>query len=203
MDWLLIGNIAPNRIGANAVGDSSHFMEGRQWLRDGTTEEETAIISQDGFTDLMSYCSELDPDQIGGLSRIHGRGCESGLADGHLSRWPVLACVGGMKPTFEWSFAPRHPLGLGVPGDSGAWIFTETGALLGQILGYNPSTRMTYYTPIWALFNHIQKVTGANEVRLLPKTVTNTSDSGYESSSMSPEATTPEKQEVQNDRLYH
>jgi hypothetical protein len=100
MDWLLIGNLTANRIGANTVGDTSPFMEGRQWLRDGATEAETAVISQQDFDDLMSYCSELDPNQIGGLSRIHGRGCESGLADGHLSRWPVLATVGGMKPSF-------------------------------------------------------------------------------------------------------
>ncbi len=192
MDWLLIGNLTANRIGANTVGDTSPFMEGRQWLRDGATEAETAVISQQDFDDLMSYCSELDPNQIGGLSRIHGRGCESGLADGHLSRWPVLATVGGMKPSFEWCFAPRNGVGLGVSGDSGAWIFTETGALLGQILGYNPFTQMTYYTPIWALFDHIKRVTGASEVRLPPKTMTSASDSGYESSTLT-NSTMPEK----------
>ncbi|KAI9880820.1 MAG: hypothetical protein M1830_000256 [Pleopsidium flavum] len=196
MDWLLIGNVTTNRIGANTVGDTSPFMEGREWLRDSTLQAETAVISERDFHDLMSYCSELDPSQIGGLSRIHGRGCESGLADGHLSRWPVLATVGGMEPSFEWSFAPRYGVGLGVPGDSGAWIFTETGALLGQILGHNQFTQMTYYTPIWALFDHIKGVTGANEVRLPPKTLTSASDSGYESSCTPPDSTAPEKSGV-------
>jgi hypothetical protein len=93
MDWLLIGNLTANRIGANTVGDTSPFMEGRQWLRDGATEAETAVISQQDFDDLMSYCSELDPNQIGGLSRIHGRGCE------WTRRWPSFSVA---RLSYRW-----------------------------------------------------------------------------------------------------
>lgn len=177
---MLIEDIEPLRVGINFVGDTTSFMEGAQVRVGSPRQVPTKNMSKDDFKVFMRF-RETSPDgQIGGLSRIHGRGCESGLGDGHLSRAASILCIDEMEPTLEWSFKPRGTLGVG--GDSGAWIFTEFGTLLGQIYARDTFINMVYYTPAWALFNHIKRVTGATEVRLPHRTYRDSMDSGYGSS---------------------
>lgn len=175
MDWMLIEDIEPLRIGINLVGDTSSFMEGTRRRVGSAGDVPTEFVSKDQFDDFMRLRGRFPDGQVGGLSRIHGRGCESGLGDGLLSRAASIFGIGEMEATTEWSFKPRGALGTG--GDSGAWIFTELGTLLGQIFARDTFTGMTYYTPAWALFNHIKRVTGATEIRL-PR-IRDSWDSGY------------------------
>ncbi|KAI9877020.1 MAG: hypothetical protein M1830_005015, partial [Pleopsidium flavum] len=72
----------------------------------------------------------------------------------------------GETTTRAWPFYPRARYGLGTRGDSGTWIFTEDGGVLGMITSYNHMAHMTYYTPIYVVFEHIKQVSGATEVRL-------------------------------------
>ncbi|MCJ1426407.1 hypothetical protein MMC29_004310 [Sticta canariensis] len=180
MDWMLIEDIEPLRVGINFVGDTTSFMEGAE-LRIGSPRQvPTRYISKDDFKEFMRFRETSLDGQMGCLSRVHGRGCESGLGDGHLSRAAGILCIGEMEPTLEWSFKPRGTLGTG--GDSGTWIFTELGTLLGQIYAQDTWTKVVYYTPAWALFNDIKRVTGATEVRLPRRTYRDSMDSGYGSS---------------------
>lgn len=178
MDWMLIGHIDPLRQGINFVGDTTSFMEGTRLRVGSLGQVPTEFMSKDAFKDFMHWREHSPDGQMGGLSRIHGRGCESGLGDGHLSRAASIFGIGEMEATIEWCFKPRGT--LGIRGDSGAWIFTEHGMLLGQIFAHDDCTGMTYYTPAWALFNHIKRVTGATEIRLPQNR--DSRDSGYGSS---------------------
>ena len=177
MDWMLIEDIAPLRVGINFVGDTRPFMEGAPLLVGTARQVPKEYMSKDDFEAFMRLRECSAEGRIGGLSRIHGRGCESGLGDGHLSRAASIFSIGEMEPTIEWSFRPRGTLGIG--GDSGAWIFTELGTLLGQIFARDTYTGMVYYTPAWALFNHIKRVTGATDIRLPRRTYRDSMDSGY------------------------
>ena len=180
MDWMLIEDIEPLRVGINFVGDTTSYMEGAELLVGSPRQVPTKYMSRDDFKEFMRR-RKISPDgQMGSLSRIHGRGCESGLGDGHLSKAASILCIGEMEPTLEWSFKPRGTLGAG--GDSGAWIFTELGTLLGQLYAQDTWTKVVYYTPAWALFNDIKRVTGATEVRLPRRIYRDSMDSGYGSS---------------------
>jgi hypothetical protein len=168
MDWLLIGGISRERVGLNSVGNSSDFME---MPSVNPCSPSTHFITDELFETLIRSCSELStlaPGQVGGLSRIHGKGCESGLKDGYLSSSQICVVLEDMDASFEWTFTPRDPNGLGISGDSGAWIFLENADhhALGQIWGHNPFTNTTFYTPLYAIFDHIKKVTGALDVQL-------------------------------------
>ncbi|MCJ1464621.1 hypothetical protein MMC07_003234 [Pseudocyphellaria aurata] len=178
VDWMLIDAIERTRVGKNFVGDTASFMEGARMRLGGSQQVPTEYLSKEVFDDFMRYRKVVPDGQMGSLSRIHGRGCQSGLSDGHLNRAAGIFCIGEMEPTIEWSFKPRET--LGTRGDSGAWIFTESGKLLGQIFAQDDYTRLTYYTPAWALFNHIKRVTGATDIRL-PRN-RDSWDSGYGSS---------------------
>jgi hypothetical protein len=171
MDWLLIGGTSSTRVGFNSVGDSSDFMEVSSA---NPSSPSTDYITDELFDSLIHSCSELAtlcPGQVGGLLRIHGRGCESGLKDGYLSSNQVLVVLEDMEASFEWAFTPRDQNGLGISGDSGAWIFLENANhhALGQIWGHNPTTNTTFYTPLYAIFDHIKKTTGALDVQLPSK----------------------------------
>ncbi|KAI9746275.1 MAG: hypothetical protein M1835_002466, partial [Candelina submexicana] len=109
---------------------------------------------------------------------IHGIDSERGAGEGRLASHQVgIGLEGTGSLTFEWSFKPRCELGMS--GDSGTWIFTETGKLLGMIWGFNYLTGMVYYTPIYMVSDHITRVLEAQDMwvpeiqHLIPN------DSGY------------------------
>ena len=168
MDWLLVESIPGGRIGLNTVGDPSNFMEG---VSANPYTSSTDYVTGDLFDSLIRSCSRLNqlaPGQVGGLSRVHGRGCESGLKDGYLSSNQELVVMEDMEPSVEWYFIPRDQNGLGVSGDSGAWIFLENPNhhALGQVWGHDHFANRTFYTPLYAIFEHIKDVTGALDVQL-------------------------------------
>lgn len=172
MDWLLIGDIPANRIGCNTPGDVSAYMEGNHNTYGQSQRCWTPSTYVDGpaFDTLMGFSTREwgKPGSQGGyLSRVFGRGSESGLADGFLSPHSSVFYDPEYGSYDAWAFSPRYQYGLGDSGDSGTWIFTAEGKLLGQIISYNRARHITYYTPICKIFNHIKRVTGATEVELL------------------------------------
>lgn len=171
MDWLLIGDLPTDRIGFNKPGDVSAYMEGNH--RDPVSNgcwTPSAYVDESAFSTLMNFSAQgwgRSGSDGGYLSRVFGRGSETGLADGFLSPHPSIFYDETYGPYDAWAFTPRYTYGLGDSGDSGAWIFTCEGKLLGQIISYNRARHITYFTPMCKIFNHIKRITGATDVELL------------------------------------
>ena len=171
MDWLLIGDLPVERIGCNKPGDAAAYMEGshRDPLSNGCWTP-SAHVDENAFSTMMNLSAREwgRPGSDGGyLSRVFGRGSETGLADGFLSPHPSIFYDETYGPYDGWAFTPRYEYGLGDSGDSGTWIFTSEGKLLGQIISYNRARHITYFTPICKIFDHIKRITGATHVELL------------------------------------
>lgn len=173
MDWLLIDRIPTRRIGRNRSGDAAAFMEGSNGNIDGSWQNWTPsdYVDETAFETLMEFTGcewdEKDPSNYGFMSRVFGRGSESGLADGFLSPNSSVFYDPKYGSYDGWAFCPRTECGLGYSGDSGTWIYNSEGKLLGQIISYNMERHITYFTPICKAFKHIKYVTGASEVELL------------------------------------
>ncbi|KAI5778729.1 hypothetical protein EDC01DRAFT_673191 [Geopyxis carbonaria] len=173
MDWQLIGEIPAERsTSANYV---SGGMLSNLYYQDH--EPITRTVSAEFFKTTKrlfkdySGTAKADTSPPEPHCRVHGIGAMTGSQDGYLS--PVPACVKLEKygsPSMEWSFAPRYANGLGKYGDSGAWIFNDFGSVVGMILGVNPATQQTYFTPIQSVFNDIKKSLehlGVEDVRIV------------------------------------
>ncbi|KAH0537279.1 hypothetical protein FGG08_005903 [Glutinoglossum americanum] len=172
MDWLLIGSIPRERIGSNDNRDWSSFVEGVPRGSRSQPSSRLAFVSEDKFHSLTSVIHqyyEKHGDRPCPYSRIHGSGCESGLSDGQLLVPPVVVQLNNMSPTTEWTFKPRRNNGLGTFGDSGTWLYTALGELLGQVLGYDPKNDVAFYTPIYLIFDHMKKHIGAEDIQLPTK----------------------------------
>lgn len=173
MDWLLIDGIPNQRIGRNCSGDVSAFMEGCNDDIHGYSQTWTpsVYIDETIFEIMMNFTAcdwdEKDPSKYGFMSRVFGRGSESGLADGFLAPNSSIFHDPKYGVYDGWAFSPRYEGGLGYSGDSGTWIYTSGGKLLGQIISYNRERHITYFTPICKAFKHIKDVTGATEVGIL------------------------------------
>ena len=53
-----------------------------------------------------------------------------------------------------------------VPGDSGAWVFDETGQVCGHVLAYSEKSRTAYIAPMRILLDDIARTLGASSVTL-------------------------------------
>jgi|SRR5579862_221542 len=172
MDWLLIGHIPRERIGSNDRRDWSSFLEGVPRGSRSQPCSRSTFVSKSKFdklTSAMKLYYDSNPDKYCPFSRIHGSGCESGLSDGQLLVPPVVIQLNNMAPTIEWTFKPRRKNGLGTFGDSGTWLYTTTGELLGQVLGYDSRNDIAFYTPIHLIFDHIKRHTEAIDLQLPTK----------------------------------
>ena len=171
MDWLLIGDLPKGRIGCNQAGDVTGYMEGSH--QDAISKgcwTPSDIVDESAFNTLMDFTPREwgKPGSKGGyLSRVFGRGSETGLADGFLCPHPSVFYDERYGSYDAWAFTPRHRYGLGDSGDSGTWIFTSEGKLLGQIISYNRAHHITYFKPMCKIFEHIKRITGATDVQLL------------------------------------
>jgi hypothetical protein len=172
MDWLLIGDIPRERIGSSDSRDWSSYLEGVPRGSRSQPSSRSTFVSKSKFDKLTSAIKlyyDKNLDKYCPFSRIHGSGCESGLSDGQLLVPPVVVQLNNMAPTIEWTFKPRRKNGLGTFGDSGTWLYTATGELLGQVLGYDPRNDVAFYTPIHLIFDHIKKLTEATDLQLPTK----------------------------------
>jgi hypothetical protein len=116
--------------------------------------------------------------------------CSTGRTSGHQRGQvcEVPAYIDGKrngtgKATREWFIEAPYPYdneegwisgGIGVPGDSGAAVIDcETNALIGQLWGRNryfgPGPRVTYFSPIFDIFDDIQEKCGEQTRPRLPQ----------------------------------
>ncbi|KAJ9265169.1 hypothetical protein DTO212C5_6843 [Paecilomyces variotii] len=68
--------------------------------------------------------------------------------------------------TLEHAVCGRHGQWFGDRGDSGSFVFTYSGTVIGMIFGGNTDRAISYFTHIFDIFNDIKKITGASNVRI-------------------------------------
>jgi len=95
-------------------------------------------------------------------------GRTSGKSSGRISAAMSLLKLPGRK-TFSASFTVEG--GMGVPGDSGAWVYSEERKeLCGHILAWSDSLNHAYIAPMEVLFQDLKERLSAQEVRLPAQT---------------------------------
>lgn len=66
-----------------------------------------------------------------------------------------------------WEHAAESSAGnFSEPGDSGSWVFTREGMVVGMVWGGSANSEVSYVTPIEAILDDIKQVTGAAEARI-------------------------------------
>lgn len=91
-------------------------------------------------------------------------GRTSGRKNGRISQAMSLLKLPG-RTSFSASFTVEG--GMGVPGDSGAWVYSEERReLCGHILAWSDSMNLAYIVPMEVLFDDLRERLGAKEVRL-------------------------------------
>lgn len=91
-------------------------------------------------------------------------GRSSGRKVGRISPAMSLLKLPGRR-TFSASFTVEG--GMGVPGDSGAWVYSEERReLCGHILAWSDALNMAYISPMEVLFEDLKERLGAKEIRL-------------------------------------
>ncbi|KAK5946112.1 hypothetical protein PMZ80_000252 [Knufia obscura] len=91
-------------------------------------------------------------------------GRTSGRQAGRISQAMSLLKLPG-RTSFSVSFTVEG--GMGIPGDSGAWVYNEERKeLCGHILAWSDSMNLAYIVPMEVLFDDLKERLGAKEVRL-------------------------------------
>ncbi|KAL1957227.1 hypothetical protein VTO42DRAFT_6261 [Malbranchea cinnamomea] len=158
----------------------------RRWMRDGIKHEvDWALIKiDDSRMEARNLVSVIDGsasrgypaterqhinlnkvaplESLGGL-HVHCRGRTSGLQTGRISKAMTLVKMHGRR-SFSSSFSVDG--NFGVPGDSGAWVFDETGQVCGHVLAYSEKSRTAFIAPMQILLDDIARTLGASSVAL-------------------------------------
>lgn len=71
-------------------------------------------------------------------------------------------------PTFQHTISPSGPI-FAEPGDAGSFIYTQTGEVVGLLVGGWERTSVGVFQPISDLFEDIKAVTGAVDVRIMSR----------------------------------
>jgi len=91
-------------------------------------------------------------------------GRTSGRKTGRISPAMSLLKLPG-RTSFSASFTVEG--GMGIPGDSGAWVYSEERKeLCGHILAWSDSMNLAYIVPMEILFDDLRHRLGAKEIRL-------------------------------------
>lgn len=93
---------------------------------------------------------------------------------------PANASTSSRKGTVTSAARATTTSDLGIPGDSGAWVYCpESGELCGHVLAYGEKMRQAYIAPMEVLFEDIRVRLGVRDVRL-PGAIENTADTAVE-----------------------
>ncbi|KFY02451.1 hypothetical protein O988_02159 [Pseudogymnoascus sp. VKM F-3808] len=97
--------------------------------------------------------------RLGGLP-VHAVARTSGVTQGRIGRAVTTVKLRG-RQTPSQSFTVEG--GLGVPGDSGAWVLAEEGAC-GHVLAWSERKKVGYFCPMEVMFEDIKGTLGAGIV---------------------------------------
>jgi hypothetical protein len=100
-------------------------------------------------------------DELGGLE-VHAMGRTTGLTSGHIL--PAITTVklqGRQTPSQSYVIAG----GLGVPGDSGAWVMeNKEGKACGHVLAWSERKHVAYFCPMEVMLEDIADTLSAHKV---------------------------------------
>ena len=92
---------------------------------------------------------------------VHCAGRTSGLQAGRISPALSLVKLHGRR-SFSHSWCVYENARLGMPGDSGAWVFdASTGRIAGHVLAWSQKAGTAYIAPMEVLFEDMERTLGA------------------------------------------
>ena len=160
VDWALI-KIKDSRLNL-AVNPELAGMQGRKSSRSSKMRKARSSMSGSAFTEPP--LTAVTP--MSSLPRLHVSctGRTSGRKIGKISPAMSLLKLPGRR-TFSASFTVDG--GMGIPGDSGAWVYSEEKKeLCGHILAWSDALGQAYIAPMEVLFEDLKERLGATEIRL-------------------------------------
>jgi hypothetical protein len=116
--------------------------------------EGNRIPNGEQFCPEGEYPTDCIPtNSLGGL-KVHGMARTSGLRGGRiLEAITSVKIYGRQTPSQSWQVSG----GLGVPGDSGAWVLeNKTGKACGSILAWSDRKRVAYFCPMDVVLDDIK-----------------------------------------------
>ena len=170
MDWAVCA-VKPSRAGSNVV----------------LNDEDLSIYANEQASTTIrpewNVCEEICDVTPG--QRVHSVGRTSGRQFGRISTCPGSIPIkhqGQWRHTRGWALSSCHGThdsawvegGIGVSGDSGAWVLNEEdnkvcGMVWGRNRTFGSGPRITYFTAIEEVFEDIKKVCGVDTVELPPR----------------------------------
>ncbi|KAJ9295969.1 hypothetical protein DTO271G3_5544 [Paecilomyces variotii] len=125
-----------------------------------------------GLPECMTFTRTMGPD-MSQITAVFKAGRTTGYTQGTYNSLEsaVIAdkIVNGETVrtyTLEHAVCGRHGQCFGDQGDSGSFVFTYSGTVIGTIFGGNTDRPISYFTHIVDIFNDIKKITGASNVRI-------------------------------------
>ncbi|KAK5226936.1 hypothetical protein LTR99_005065 [Exophiala xenobiotica] len=153
VDWALI-KVHPERLkvdNAMTATSSTSVKAGPKGASTGTANQQPML------TKIMPLA------KLSGL-QVHCRGRSSGFKKGRISQAMALVKMHG-RQSFSISWCVEG--GIGVPGDSGAWVYDPiSGGLCGHVLAWSERSKTAYIAPMEVLFEDIRARLGAQCVEL-------------------------------------
>ncbi|OXV06241.1 hypothetical protein Egran_05991 [Elaphomyces granulatus] len=114
-----------------------------------------------------------DDQDLKGVTKVYKAGRSTGYTAGeysHLNTVSIATVFENGKPkpkiTTEHSITGRHGQPFSLKGDSGAFVFTQSGEVIGVVFAGHEQRPVTYFTHIADVFSDIKQKTGATEVRI-------------------------------------
>ncbi|RAK98803.1 uncharacterized protein BO80DRAFT_447165 [Aspergillus ibericus CBS 121593] len=150
MDWALISALAP-RIGSNKPFP---YSEGAQAY---------------DVVFFFSNSDRLEPDMRlfkSGRSTQNTEGRYAGVMQARIHRETNTQGERVPVVTYEHEISALYGKIFAEPGDSGSWIYTQNGAVVGMLIGGSERMNTFDFIEIGDLMRDIQVVTGALEVRV-------------------------------------
>jgi hypothetical protein len=153
VDWALI-KVHEERLkvdNAMTATSSTSVKAGSKSASTGTANQQPVL------TKIMPLA------KLSGL-QVHCRGRSSGFKKGRISQAMALVKMHG-RQSFSTSWCVEG--GIGVPGDSGAWVYDPiSGGLCGHVLAWSERSKTAYIAPMEVLFEDIRARLGAQCVEL-------------------------------------
>ncbi|KAI9786586.1 MAG: DNA polymerase epsilon catalytic subunit [Geoglossum umbratile] len=165
-DWA-VGCIYNSRSGKNLLPSDLE-----RWVTDLTRKQPRPAIGAVGERDVCRKVGKPRPGE-----RVYALGRTSGLQRGRISLAPSIVVFSGRPAECynrEWAVqqleaedeAQWVSHGIGLPGDSGSWLFSESDVLYGMVWGRNAAfgekPRKALFTPILDVFDDIVEILGCD-----------------------------------------
>jgi hypothetical protein len=161
IDWALIKLNPPRMQRVNVIAGSKPLCPNH------TDTEYRPTLCQPVFRDKHKPSEDLYPrfvapsTELAGLA-VHSVGRTTGLTSGIIRSTPLVCFPGRRSVSRVWAIGG----GMGIPGDSGAWVIDDTGRVCGHILAWTSAGRAAFMAPMDVTLDDMKRSLGAQVVKL-------------------------------------